>query len=425
VVLDANTGEVLARAQWPDFNPGDPSLRERLEDPQFATRDPKFTGIYGPWPDKTGFRGIYQGGSAAKLFTSVVAARAGVLGHGPACPIKAGPTFQCVHRDAQGPYFTRPGWYAPVHDISMDNPHGTIEFIRGLAVSCNVYFGQLGLQLGPDAFKRLVDDGLDMGFGGGWYSPGKPGSRDLALTAFGQHAAMMSISQASRIAGTIGGGGVNRRCPPTMELGAPCEQKQLVDDPSLMIPVLAGMEQVVLAGTARGIATNPGLPPGLRVYGKTGTADSIGIVEEKPWGVPVGVYDRPHSWFISLSEPNNVPACQPNAPKRIVVAVVIPRGGLGSLGAAPAAAEIINAAYKLGLFGVAPAAPAAGQASPSPTPGPASPSLAPPAAPTRHPRPAPATPPTAAAPESTAAPAAIPAPTPTPTPSPFATPPPQ
>ena len=424
VVLDANTGEVLARAQWPDFNPGDPSLRERLEDPQFATRDPKFTGIYGAWPDKTGFRGIYQGGSAAKLFTSVVAARAGVLGHGPACPVKAGPTFQCVHRDAQGPYFTRPGWYAPVHDISLDNPHGNIEFIRGLAVSCNVYFGQLGLQLGSDAFKRLVDDGLDMGFGGGWYSPGKPGSRDLALTAFGQHAAMMSVSQAARIAGTIGGGGVNRRCPPTMELGASCEQKQLVEDPSLMIPVLAGMEQVVLAGTARGIATNPGLPPGLRVYGKTGTADSIGIVEEKPWGVQVGVYDRPHSWFISLSEPNDVPACQPNAPKRLVVAVVIPRGGLGSLGAAPAAAEIINAAYKLGLFGVAPAAPAAGQASPSPTPGPASPSLVPSAAPSRHPRPAPTAAPTTATPESTPRPAATPAPTPTPTPSPSATPPP-
>ena len=425
VVLDANTGEVLARAQWPDFNPGDPSLRERLEDPQFATRDPKFTGIYGPWPDKTGFRGIYQGGSAAKLFTSVVAARAGVLGHGPACPVKAGPTFQCVHRDAQGPYFIKPGWYAPVHDISLDNPHGNIEFIRGLAVSCNVYFGQLGLQLGSDAFKRLVDDGLDMGFGGGWYSPGKPGSRDLALTAFGQHAAMMSVSQAARIAGTIGGGGVNRRCPPTMELGASCEQKQLIEDPSLMIPVLAGMEQVVLAGTARGIATNPGLPPGLRVYGKTGTADSIGIVEEKPWGVQVGVYDRPHSWFISLSEPNDVPACQPNAPKRLVVAVVIPRGGLGSLGAAPAAAEIINAAYKLGLFGVAPAAPAAGQASPSPTPGPASPSVVPSPAPSRHPRPAPTAAPTTATPESTPRPAATPAPTPTPTPSPSATPPPQ
>jgi cell division protein FtsW (lipid II flippase) len=429
VVLDANTGEVLARAQWPDFNPGDPSLRERLEDPQFATRDLKFTGIYGPWPDKTGFRGIYQGGSAAKLFTSVVAARAGVLGHGPACPIKAGPTFQCVHRDAQGPYFIKPGWYAPVHDISVDDPHGTIEFVRGLAVSCNVYFGQLGLQLGPDGFKRLVDDGLDMGFGGGWYSPGKPGSRDLALTAFGQHAAMMSVSQAARIGSTIGGGGVNRRCPPTMELGAPCEQKQLVDDPSMMIPVLSGMEQVVLAGTARGIATNPGLPPGLRVYGKTGTADSIGIEEEKPWGVQFGVYDRPHSWFISLSEPNTVPPCQPNVPKRIVVAVVIPRGGLGSLGAAPAAAEIINAAYKLGLYGATPAPGEAPAAQASPSPGAASPAATPSAAPERRARPAPTTTPASTVPSNTPVPAtptpeATPEPTPTPTPTPSATPPP-
>jgi cell division protein FtsW (lipid II flippase) len=427
VVLDANTGEVLARAQWPDFNPGDDSLRQRLEDPQFTTRDPKFTGIYGPWPDKTGFRGVYQGGSAAKLFTSVVAARAGVLGHGPACPLKAGPTFQCVHRDAQGPYFTKPGWYAPVHDISLDDPHGNIEFVRGLAVSCNVYFGQLGLQLGRDAFIKLVEDGLDMGFGRGWYDPGKAGSRDLALTAFGQHASMMSVSQAARIGGTIGGGGVNRRCPPSMELGAACEEKKLVDDPTLMIPVLSGMEQVVAAGTARGIATNPGLPPALRVYGKTGTADSIGIKEEVPWGVQLGVYDRPHSWFVAMAEPNDIPACQPTiAKRRIVVAVVIPRGGLGSLGAAPAAAEIINAAYKFGLFGAADLTPAV-QASPSPGPG------QPSASPTARPRPAPtptpdatpvATPPPTPTPEATPPPAAPPPATPAPTPTPTPTPPP-
>ena len=35
----------------------------------------------------------------------------------------------------------------------------------------------------------------------------------------------------------------------------------------------------------------------------------------------------------------------------LVVAVVIPRGGLGSLGAGPAAIEIIQAAYKLGFYG--------------------------------------------------------------------------
>lgn len=134
VILDANTGEVLARVQWPDFDPGDETVYERLRDPEFTTRFPKFTGYYGPWSDKTGFRGIYQGGSAAKLFTSIIAARTGLLGHGSACPARTGPTFACVHHDGQGPFFTRPGWYKAVHDHPLDSTHGNIEFIQGLAV---------------------------------------------------------------------------------------------------------------------------------------------------------------------------------------------------------------------------------------------------------------------------------------------------
>ena len=376
VVIDANTGEVLARAQWPDFHPGDDSFLERLKDPQFNTRDPKFTGYYGPWPDKTGFRGVYQGGSAAKVFTAVVAARAGLLGGATSCPLKAGPSFPCVYRDADGPFFTKPGWYRAVHDHPLDDPHGHPEFVEGMAVSCNVYFGQLGLQLGPEAFDQLVDDGLEMGFGGGWYSPGKPGSRDLALTAFGQHASMMNVSQAARLVALVGGGGVYRKCPPSLAKGAPCEEKPLVAEPHLVSPILSGMQAVMARGTGRSLYVEPGLPAGLRVYGKTGTADAIGIEEEKPWGVEVGVYGKPHSWFVALAEPAAQPECNPTAPKRLGLALVIPRGGLGARNAGPAAAEIINAMYKLELFGKPEElvkGAAAGTAAPAPTASPTPP----------------------------------------------------
>jgi cell division protein FtsW (lipid II flippase) len=370
VVIDPNTGEVLARAQWPDFDPGDEKVMGMLRDPEFNTRYPKFTGYYGPWPDKTGFRGVYQGGSAAKIFTSVAAARAGLLGGATSCPVKAGPVFGCLHRDAEGPFFTRPGWYRAVHDHPLDDPHGNIEFVQGLAVSCNVYFGQLGLQIGPETFDRLVDDGLEMGFGGAWYDPGKPGSRDLALTAFGQHASMMNTSQAARLVALPGGGGVYRKCPPSLEKGATCEQKPLLPDPNLVSPILSGMQAVMTRGTGRGLAVAPGLPAGLRVYGKTGTADAIGIEEEKPWGVEVGVYGKPHSWFVALAEPAAHPECNPTAPKRLGLALVIPRGGLGALNAGPAAAEVIQAMYKLELFGkpeeLAKAAPPSPSASPTP-----------------------------------------------------------
>lgn len=376
VVLDANTGQVLARVQWPDFDPGEPAVRDRIGTPGFPTaKDKKWAGYYGAWPDKTGFRGIYQGGSAAKLFTSLVAARAGVLGGGTAvCPAKAGPGFACVSRDAQGPFFIKPGWYKAVHDHPLDDPHGHIDFIRGLAVSCNVYFGQLGLQLGADSFKQLVKDGVEMGWPG-WYEPGKPGSRDLALTAFGQHAAMMSVSQAARLVGTIGGGGVYRRCPATMELGATCEEKKVVPDPQALVPVLAGMEQVMLSGTGRGITAAKSIPPTLRVYGKTGTADSIGIEEEKPWGVEKGVYGKPHGWFTAIVEPvKDGPSCRPTGARRLAVAVVMPRSGMGAVFAGPAAAEIITAAYKLGYFGdpkeLEKGMTAAPAASPKPAPSP-------------------------------------------------------
>ena len=352
VVIDVNTGEVLTRAQWPDFDPGDPKVIDRLRDPQFETRDPKFTGYYGPWPDKTGFRGVYQGGSAAKLFTGVAAARAGLLGPpGPACPVKAGPSFACVSRDAEGPFFTRPGWVKPVHDHPLDHPHGHPDFVEGLAKSCNVYFGQLGLQLGPEAFSKLVDDGLEMGFGRGWYSPGKAGSRDLALTAFGQHASMMNVSQAARLLALVGGGGVYRRCPASLEKGVQCEQKALLPEPARVSPILAGMRAVMTRGTGHGLYTSPGLPLGLRVYGKTGTADSIGIKEELPWHVELGVYGKPHSWFLALAEPAVDPECTPVVKRRLGVALVIPRAGLGAVNAAPAAAEVIWAMYRLEMFG--------------------------------------------------------------------------
>ena len=55
----------------------------------------------------------------------------------------------------------------------------------------------------------------------------------------------------------IGAGGVYRRCPASMELGAPCDEKVVVKDPTALIPVLAGMEQVMISGTGRGLAVSP------------------------------------------------------------------------------------------------------------------------------------------------------------------------
>jgi cell division protein FtsW (lipid II flippase) len=345
VVIDVDTGQVLARAQVPDFNPGDPKVLEKLKGGEF-TKDKKFAGIYGPWLDKTGQHGIFQGGSSMKIFTSLAAVRAGLVKPYPptACPSMVLPTFMCAHHDGQAPAYNG-GWYKSIHDHPEDDIHGTVDLTYGLQVSCNIYFGQLGVALGPDPLKQLKKDGLEIGWGA-TYEPGKPRSRELALTAFGQGSALISVLQSARMLATVASGGIYRKCPNSMALDATCEERQILPDPNMAVPILSGLSKVAEAGTGARLPK----PPNTRVYGKTGTADSIGIKDEAPFGVQVGTFGAPHSWYVSIAEAAGYAPCSPTQKGRIAVSVVVPRGGKGAIAAGGANAEILLAAQSLGYI---------------------------------------------------------------------------
>ncbi len=337
VVLD-ETGQILARAQVPDYDPNDPSWQRHVLD-RDAAYLARFRGAYGEWPDKTGVRGNFQAGSIGKLFTALAAVRAGV----------ASSTFSCDQRDAHGPLFTRPGWPKPIHDFAGDPDHGEIDITQAIAVSCNVYFGQLGLALGPAPLRALRHAGVDVGYGSE-LDPGVAGSRQLASTAFGQGAMVMNPVEAARLVNAIANGGHYRRCPPTMELGVPCEDIVLVRDPAALAPIVAGMRRVMTAGT--GARLRP--PSSLRVYGKTGTADVRGFRGERPFGIEPGAVAAPHSWFVAFAEPATAPDSAVTTHGRVVVAVVVPRGGSGAAAAGPIAMQILDAVAHLGYFDASP-----------------------------------------------------------------------
>jgi membrane peptidoglycan carboxypeptidase len=154
-----------------------------------------------------------------------------------------------------------------------------------------------------------------------------------------------------------------------MELGPPCEERKILAEPGLAVPILSGMEQVVLAGTARGLLK----PPGVRIYGKTGTADAIGTKDEIVFGVPYNEWGPPNSWFLGIAEDEHAEPDQAHTPHRIVTAVVVPRGGLGARVSGPAAMEVLAAVQSLGYITPkavaqpgAPAAPGALTGSPGP-----------------------------------------------------------
>jgi peptidoglycan glycosyltransferase len=278
---------------------------------------------------------MFQAGSVGKIFTALAAVKDG----------QGGARFTCKDSDAQGPFFTLPKWTKPIHDHEKDHAHGTPDLVEALAVSCNVYFAQLGLALGAEPLTRLRKAGVEVGYGE-TLEPGAAGTRQLASTAFGQGTMAMNVMQAARLVAAIASGGRYTRCPPTMELDAKCTSTTIVDDPGALSPIVLGMRRVMTHGTGARLT----VPPGVRVYGKTGTADVRGFAGEEPFGIARAQVASPHSWFVAFAEPASAVESSAATAGRIAVAVVIPRGGTGASVAGPLAMQVIAATAELGYL---------------------------------------------------------------------------
>ncbi|MFN7145975.1 MAG: penicillin-binding transpeptidase domain-containing protein, partial [Myxococcota bacterium] len=367
VVLDPVTGEVLARVQWPDYDPAGTEWRKKR-----LAGDPKFMGIYGAWSDKTGAHGIWQAGSVFKILSAVAAVKAGkvetpvdlgrIKGIGiPAdqaattatCPASATPRYACDKLHDGRPSFTLPGWGKPIHDHGDGGARGDLDLVQAIAKSSNVWFGQLALELGPEPYRALREAGVEFGNpgldterDGDFTGLGSAGSRRLAQTGFGQGAGSWNVTQAARLVGAVANGGTYRRCPPDLVLGAECAATSLVDTPSALAPILSGMQGVMRSGTGAKLSK----VPGVRIYGKTGTADAPGTRDEAPWRIKPAQTTLPHSWFVAVAEPDGLPACEVDAAGRYVVAAVVPHGGFGASAAGPLAIQAVRALRDTGYL---------------------------------------------------------------------------
>jgi cell division protein FtsI/penicillin-binding protein 2 len=161
---------------------------------------------------------------------------------------------------------------------------------------------------------------------------------------------VMNTMQAARLVTAIANGGRYLRCPPSMDLDASCAEIAIVPEPSALAPIVAGMRRVMTAGT--GAALRP--PAGLRVYGKTGTADVRGFRGEEPFGIQRAQSASPHSWFVAFAEPVSATENAVDTPGRLAVVVVVPRGGTGASAAGPIAMQILAAARELGYLSATP-----------------------------------------------------------------------
>jgi cell division protein FtsI/penicillin-binding protein 2 len=375
VVLNPQTGEVLALYSEPSY-----SLKEVEDESTWIRlsaneRDrPLVSRALGAY---------YIPGSTFKTVTMTAAFVAGMQDT----------EFVC----SGAGYYAAPGANVIFDDAGPGEVHGRIGIDVAYEVSCNQYFAQMGVKLGPERLKQAAEL---IGIGAydtpaealrGRKQPelwnasteavkralapreativtGKQVTRyDLALIGYGQgYAGQMTPFQMALSAAAIANM-EGKLMKARIELNrAPEVYKQVVSAQAAQkMRAIMGRVTGGSSGTARGVFA-PVKAAGIITGGKTGTAQKVVPVYDPKTGAPktrhrierdnrgniVREYEetimdeqnpRIDGWFLCIA-----PLDRP----QLAIAVIVEGGGYGSRSAAPIAAALVLKARDLGYFNV-------------------------------------------------------------------------
>ncbi|MCC6487247.1 MAG: penicillin-binding protein 2 [Candidatus Hydrogenedentes bacterium] len=346
VVLNAETGEVLAMASSPGYDPSiyvtnspdrDTLIRTTEGDPSKPSSSRAHEFHYPP-------------GSVFKVLLAIAGLEEGVINEHT--------TFGCSGK------FYLPGVSRPWRCWRLRyGGHGGVGVVDALAYSCDVYFYNVGLKLGPERIKAWssklglgVTTGIDLPREVPGLIPDPERKKRLAIEAkktepwyqkwYPGETVNMSIGQgevvttplqnAVLMASVLNGG---RRVRPylNMELG-PQVTEPLFSEETLRI-VMEGMRKCVARDKPAPTGTGKEAKiEGLDILGKTGTAQVAGLQHVKHYSNEEDIpYElRDHALFVS--------GVTDRSP-RIAVSVIVEHGLHGSSTAAPIARQIYEYFY--------------------------------------------------------------------------------
>lgn len=323
VVMNPQTGEVLAMVSRPAFNPNLFAGGISTQNWNVLNNNP-----YHPMDNKA-ITGEYPPGSTFKIVTGTAA-----LAEHKVTPQEK--IFDAGHH-----------WIIPKTNAGGE-ALGWINFQEAMAHSDNVYFYEMGNRLGVDALERYARmfglgtrTGIDLPYEAEGLVPNRKykaenyedGEWYLSETfdaAIGQGFNLVTPLQAAMVMGEIAANG--KRYQPhlvqrivdvngnTVREFQPKLLSELDVSPSVIRNVQEGLHSATKIGTAAGVFA--GFP--IDIAGKTGTAENS--------------QGRDHGWFVAYG-----PYVNPN----IVVAVIVEQGGFGSLSAVPIGRRIMEAAFRL------------------------------------------------------------------------------
>ncbi len=329
VVLERDTGRVLAMCSRPGFNPNafEPNNYNSQAELQAIFQNPG-----DPLLNRAA-QGQYPPGSVFKLVTMAAALETGI--------VNLDYIYDCGYEFTELQGVTLTDWTLE-YELP---PSGPLNIIGGLRRSCNPFFWHLGLAMYNAGYTTAVHD-MALGFGLGQptgieqieeeagYIPVPQSAFDAVNQAIGQGDVLVTPLQIARMVAAIGNGGRLLR-PQLVEKAVDAngqivtqftveEQGTLPISPETLAALREGMYQVVHHpdGTAHHVFPNWPIP----TYGKTGTAETMAGVE-------------PHAWFVAFTDGQD-----PDRPD-IAVVVVLEHGGSGGNFAAPVTRRILEAYF--------------------------------------------------------------------------------
>ncbi len=341
VVLDVHTGEIMALASTPSFDPNAFVLGIDQDDFNALNRNE-----YKPLFNKA-TTGLYPPASTLKGVMALAALEAGVMDPGERVFCRGSTrlgnrTFHCWKREG----------------------HGWMDLHEGIKTSCDVYFYEVAERLGIDRMGEMADL---FGFGelfqigmaipesaaGQFPSPQWKRARrnapwttgDTYNTGIGQGYTLASplqlavmtarLASGKQVSPTLFRRGEGAAEPPAIPLSP--ENHQRVHDAMVGVVHEPGGTSYWSLGVEGGLGV-----PGLRMAGKTGTAQVYSITPEEraqgireqddlPWRL------RDHGLFIGYAPAEN---------PQYAIAVVVEHGGGGTRAAARPARDILRLAVQ-------------------------------------------------------------------------------
>lgn len=349
VAVDPNTGEVLAFASTPAFDPN--AISAGLSRKAYlALQDDVDLPLFN-----RALRGTYPPGSTIKPIVALAALHYGTMSPADRIPCRG--------------YYSLPGSSHRYRDWKPEG-HGMVNMQGGIEESCDVYFYSVARGLGIEKLASVLKSfglgtptGIDMPGEKGGLVPSPEWKRsafsraanqvwfpgETIITGIGQGYLLVTPIQLAHATATVATRG--KRFQPNMlhALRDPISGKMRKIEPEPLpgveVPqpehwdaIIEGMHGVLQG--ARGTARAVGMNAPFQMAGKSGTAQVFTVAQNQKYrAADVAERMRDHALFVAFA-----PLEQP----KIAVAVVVENGESGSKVAAPIARRVMEAYLRTG-----------------------------------------------------------------------------